>query len=115
MMMTKPALVDASSVVLVSGGARGITAQCVVRLAERAKCKLILLGRSAINELPDYARNGYQETDLKRLIMEDLLAQGEKPVPAKVNSIFRSIQASKEIMQTLEAIRQAGGGGIPQR
>ena len=40
--------VQPSSVVLVSGGARGITAQCVVKLAERADCKFILLlGRSA--------------------------------------------------------------------
>jgi NAD(P)-dependent dehydrogenase (short-subunit alcohol dehydrogenase family) len=108
-MMMKPTLVDGSSVVLVSGGARGITAQCVVKLAERAQCKFILLGRSEVSVLPDYARNGYQDADLKRLIMEDLLAQGDKPVPAKVNSIFRSIQASKEIMHTLDAVRQVGG------
>jgi NAD(P)-dependent dehydrogenase (short-subunit alcohol dehydrogenase family) len=107
--MSKPILVYPSSVVLVSGGARGITAECVIKLAERAKCKFILLGRSSVIELPSYARNGYQEADLKRLIMEDLLASGNKPLPAKVNSVFRSIQASKEINRTLEAVRQAGG------
>jgi NAD(P)-dependent dehydrogenase (short-subunit alcohol dehydrogenase family) len=107
--MSKPILVYPSSVVLVSGGARGITAECVIKLAERANCKFILLGRSSVIELPPYARNGYQEADLKRLIMEDLLASGSKPLPTKVNSVFRSIQASKEIMRTLEAVRQAGG------
>jgi len=107
--MSKPNLVHSASVVLVSGGARGITAQCVVKLAEAARCKFILLGRSAVIDLPDYARNGYVEADLKRIIMEDLLAKGEKPLPTKVNSIFHSIQASKEITHTLEAVRQAGG------
>jgi NAD(P)-dependent dehydrogenase (short-subunit alcohol dehydrogenase family) len=107
--MSKPKLVDSSSVVLVSGGARGITAQCVIRLAEAAHCKFILLGRSSVIELPDYARNGHADHDLKRFIMEDLLTSGEKPLPARVNSIFSSIQASREITQTLAAVRAAGG------
>jgi NAD(P)-dependent dehydrogenase (short-subunit alcohol dehydrogenase family) len=107
--MNKRTLVDSSSVVLVSGGARGITAQCVIKLAQAARCKFILLGRSAVIELPEYARNGHTDADLKRSIMEDLIGSGDKPLPNKVNGIFRSIQASKEIMQTVAAVRQAGG------
>ena len=37
---------DASDVVLVVGGARGIAAECALRLAERTGCGLILCGRS---------------------------------------------------------------------
>ena len=47
--MTHQALVQPSSVVLVSGGARGITAQCVVKLAERAGGNYLLLGSSALD------------------------------------------------------------------
>lgn len=108
-MMKKASLIHASSVVLVSGGARGITAQCVIKLAEAARCKFILLGRSPVVELPDYARHGYVDSDLKRLIMEDLLSNGQKPLPAKVNSIYKTIQAAGEITRTLEAVRQKGG------
>ena len=35
---------NSSSVVIVSGGGRGITAQCVIYLAQQYHCKFILLG-----------------------------------------------------------------------
>jgi NAD(P)-dependent dehydrogenase (short-subunit alcohol dehydrogenase family) len=107
--MNKPSYVNSSSVVLVSGGARGITAQCVIKLAQVAKCKFILLGRSAPVDLPEYARNGHTDAELKRCIMEDIQSRGDKALPAKVNSVFRSIQATREIHQTVEAVNAAGG------
>jgi NAD(P)-dependent dehydrogenase (short-subunit alcohol dehydrogenase family) len=107
--MNKPSYVNSSSVVLVSGGARGITAQCVIKLAQAAKCKFILLGRSAPVDLPEYARNGHTDAELKRCIMEDIQSRGDKALPAKVNSVFRSIQATREIHQTVEAVNAAGG------
>ena len=62
-------LVGPASVVLVSGGARGITARCVVELAGRAKCKFILLGRTPASEpLPEWAAGTADEAGLKKLI-----------------------------------------------
>ncbi len=102
--------VDSSSVVLVSGGGRGITAKCVVKLAERAGCKFILLGRSGLDEnLPHWASNGHSEAELKRFIMEDLIARGQKPTPQSVQSVYRKIVSSREIAETLSQIRKAGG------
>jgi NAD(P)-dependent dehydrogenase (short-subunit alcohol dehydrogenase family) len=103
-------LVHSDSVVLVSGGARGITASCVVKLAERAKCKFILLGRSPA-EMPEvgFNLNGQNDTELKRAIAEDLSAKGEKPAPARIQKIFSGIRSSREIHDTLEAVERAGG------
>lgn len=107
--MTKN-LLNSKSVVLVSGGGRGITAQCVVRLAERAKCKFILLGRTVLEgALPAWAEQTHGEAEIKRKIMEELLAKGEKPLPAKVQKTYKGIVARKEIRETLAAVRQAGG------
>ena len=108
--MMKKNLLNSGSVVLVSGGGRGITAQCVIRMAERAKCKFILLGRTSITEpLPAWAAEVDNEADLKRRIMEDLIAKGEKPLPARVQKLFKSIEARKEIRETLAAVEHAGG------
>jgi NAD(P)-dependent dehydrogenase (short-subunit alcohol dehydrogenase family) len=108
--MTEKALLDKNSVVLVSGGARGITAECVVRLAERAQCKFILLGRSQPEEsLPVWAQNGASEAELKRRIMEDLAGRGEKPTPQRVQQTYRRISTTREIQQTLEKVRRTGG------
>jgi len=103
-------LVHSGSVVLVSGGARGITARCVIKLAERAQCKFILLGRSS-PEMPrvGFDADGCEDAELKRRIAGDLAANGEKAVPSKIQKIFSSIRSSQEIQETLQAVEQAGG------
>lgn len=102
--------ISPSSVFLVSGGAKGITAQCAIRLAQRQPCKFILLGRSAIVEAePDWAKNCFDEFELKRRIMQDVSSKGEKPTPAKVQKVFNSLSSSREIKATLQAIGEAGG------
>jgi len=107
--MSHQALVQSSSVVVVSGGARGITAQCVVKLAERAGGKYILLGRSAVSEPePESLRDCQDEAELKRRIMEDLKARGEKPTPQKVQRTFKAVSARREIEATLRAVHNAG-------
>jgi len=111
--MTQPALVHPSSVVLVSGGARGITAQCVIELAQRAKCKFILLGRSSIeNPEPHGASGVSEESALKQIIMDDLKARGEKPTLQKVQRAYKSIITRREVKETLDAVKQAGGEAV---
>jgi NAD(P)-dependent dehydrogenase (short-subunit alcohol dehydrogenase family) len=108
--MTPTELVQPSSVILVSGGGRGITAQCVVRLAERAHCKFILLGRSSLEDIPVKGADGVtDEAALKRLIMEDIIASGEKPTPQKIQRTFKAFTARHEIVETLQAVKAAGG------
>ncbi|MBE9056530.1 SDR family NAD(P)-dependent oxidoreductase [Sphaerospermopsis sp. LEGE 08334] len=107
--MTATLQVSPSSVFVVSGGAKGITAQCTIKLAQNQPCKFILLGRSKITEEPDYARNCLEEPALKKRIMENLLSQGEKPTPMMVQKIFNQITSSREIKKTLAAIEATGG------
>ncbi len=99
-----------STCFVVSGGARGITAHCVIRLAQRYQCRFILLGRSA-RHVPESAlvAPGASEADMKPQIISHLQAQGEKPTPVRVQQIIRAIQAEHEIDATLHAIAQAGG------
>ncbi len=98
-----------SQVFLVSGGAKGITAQCAIKLAQRYQCKFILLGRSVTGPEPVWAEGYSSEADLKKRIMEDFIAKGEKPTPPMVQKKFNAISSSREIATTLQAIKQAGG------
>jgi len=108
--MTENNLVDPSSVVLVSGGARGITAQCVVHLAERARCKFILMGRSSLDEIAIPGAEAVRdEAGLKRLIMQNMQASGEKPTPQKIQRTYKAFTARREISETLQAVKAAGG------
>lgn len=101
--------VTGDSVFLVSGGARGVTAACVIEMAKTFQCKFILLGRSTVDtEIPEFARNENDEGALKRLIMMDMKAKGEKPSLPKVKKIFKNIMAKKEIDETISTIQDHG-------
>src|SRR5512133_1099745 len=102
-------VISKNSVVLVSGGARGITAQCVIKLAQQQPGNYILLGRSRIQEnLPDWSSNCPDDAELKRRIMVHLSENGEKPKPQTVDKSFKEIRSQQEIEETLACIRQTG-------
>lgn len=98
------------SVFLVSGGARGVTAECVVKLAQTQPCSFILLGRSTIEDEPEWAEGvGEDKTKLKQAAMKLLVDSGEKPTPLKVNQLVGKVEAGRDIWKNLERIRNAGG------
>ncbi|MBD6614630.1 SDR family NAD(P)-dependent oxidoreductase [Komarekiella sp. 'clone 1'] len=107
--MTQTAQLNPSSVFVVSGGAKGITAECTIKLAQHQPCKFILLGRSELLETePDFAQGCLEDSALKKRIMENLLAQGEKPTPMSVQKVYNKITSSREIKKTLSSIQQTG-------
>ena len=106
-----------SSVFVVSGGAKGITAQRTIKLAQSQIGNFgslshsgifILLGRSEITPEPDYAHDCLEDSVLKKRIMDNLISQGEKPTPMMVQKIFNQINSVREIKKTLAAIEQTG-------
>ncbi|MBE9049539.1 SDR family NAD(P)-dependent oxidoreductase [Nostocales cyanobacterium LEGE 11386] len=107
--MTTQTQVRPSSVFVVSGGAKGITAQCAIKMAQHQPCKFILLGRSQLLEIePAFVQDCFEEPALKKRIMENLLSQGEKPTPISVQKIYNQIISSREIKKTLAAIAATG-------
>jgi len=107
--MTLTNQIRPTSVFLVSGGAKGITAKCAIRLAQQYPCKFILLGRSELlDSEPNLAKDCFDEPALKKRIMEHLLSLGEKPTPISVQKFYNKISSNREIKQTLAAIQQAG-------
>ncbi|MCI4645145.1 MAG: SDR family NAD(P)-dependent oxidoreductase [Hyphomonadaceae bacterium] len=94
---------------LVSGGARGVTSDCVLALAERLGGGTVLLaGRSPIAPWPE----GIADTgDLKALrlaLIEKARAQGEKPLPKEVDRAARAALAGREIRATLAGLQACG-------
>jgi len=107
--MVGKTLITPDTVVLVSGGARGITAQCVIKLAHHTPCKFILLGRTPIHDpLPEWALDCPEDAELKRRAMTRLSTEGKKVTPQAVEKLFRLIRAQQEVETTLQAIRQTG-------
>ncbi|MCU7938437.1 MAG: SDR family oxidoreductase [gamma proteobacterium symbiont of Bathyaustriella thionipta] len=102
--------ITSESVFLVSGGAKGVTAACIMPLAEQYHCRFILAGRAPYTgSEPEWAKDCDDETELKRRIMEALKAEGEMPTPVIVNKRLRAIKSEREISKTLAQITALGG------
>ncbi|MGJ0579426.1 SDR family NAD(P)-dependent oxidoreductase [Xenorhabdus bovienii] len=102
--------VNASDVLVVTGGARGITAQCVIELAKQSQATFILLGRTDMTEpLPKWAEGKITQDERKTAAMAYLKAQGVQLTPVKINGMLSRLTHIDEINGTLQAIRQAGG------
>lgn len=99
-------MIKPDSIFIVSGGAKGITARCVIELAKYYRCKWILLGRSRLIENESSSlQNCISESEIKKQIMEDFLAKGEKLTPVKLGNRCKEILSSREIKQTLTTLR----------
>ena len=108
--LTAGTSIDSDSVFLVSGGAKGVTAHCVIEIAKQYQSKFILLGRSSFDDNePSWAKDITDEVALKKAAMQALIAAGDKPTPVKVTQFVRPVLANREIAQTLNAIKAAGG------
>jgi hypothetical protein len=103
-----PARLDKSSVVVASGGARGVTAAALVALAKARQPRLVLLGRTALEPEPRELEGIVDEAGLKRAVAAKMQAEGQKPVPSEIAARTARILASREVRATLGALAAAG-------
>ncbi|PBC86362.1 MULTISPECIES: type I polyketide synthase [unclassified Streptomyces] len=94
-------LLDAGSVVLLTGGARGITARTAQALARAHGCHLELLGRTPLDEIPEDPALTHAHDRIA--LRAALLAQGLRR-PAQIEAAATRILARREITGTLAAL-----------
>ncbi len=97
---------DERSVVLVTGGARGITARVSEVLARRFQCRLELVGRSPLpeGEEDEWLAGADDLPSLRRV----LVSRGELKEPAAIEAAAARILADREIRRSITAIEVAG-------
>ncbi len=94
---------NSESVVLLTGGARGITAGIARTLAQRTRPKLILAGASPLPPPEPQETAAIREpAQLKAALLQRLRASGKKSVkPADVESAYSRLMKNREIQQNL--------------
>ncbi|MBW3541522.1 MAG: acyltransferase domain-containing protein [Planctomycetes bacterium] len=92
-------------VFVVTGGARGVTAEVARELGTRFGVKLHLIGSSPPPQIPDAYHNlsADELKDLKSAVMKDALAAGNKPLDA-----WSAFEKSLEIDRNLRSFAAAG-------
>jgi acyl transferase domain-containing protein/NAD(P)H-dependent flavin oxidoreductase YrpB (nitropropane dioxygenase family) len=94
-------------VVLLTGGARGITAEIARGLA-RPGVRIILAGRAPEPVAESAATAAFDVTSLRRYFLDQPRAAGERVTPAMIEEKIRALLQRRESRQTLEALRQLG-------
>ena len=101
---------SASDVVVVTGGARGVTAEVAVAMAKRYGCGLALVGRTELAGVEEAYLDGIEsEAAIKKAVLEH---SGLKLTPEELERICGGILAQREISATLERVEEAGGRGM---
>ncbi len=102
--------VSYGDVVVISGGARGVTAEVAVALASASRATLLLLGRSDVPRTePAWLEGLTGEAAIKKA----LIAQAGVPLkPKEVGQRCQAVLGSREIRSTLRRIKEAGGQAL---
>ena len=97
-------------VFLVTGGARGVTAEIARQLAEHHQPTLILAGASPLPSGPESADTaGIAETPrLKAALTARLRASSTTVKPAAVEAALQRLLKDREILQSIEGLRRTG-------
>ncbi|MEE8509140.1 MAG: SDR family NAD(P)-dependent oxidoreductase [Myxococcota bacterium] len=98
--------ITGGAVVLLTGGARGITGRVARALASKVAPKLVLVGRSPAPEADEAAALTSAQTavHLRRRIVELGITQ----TPAEVEHLCARILADREMRSTFAALKEAG-------
>ena len=92
--------------VIVTGGARGITATTALRLARECQPTFVLLGRSQLAESePAWLAGLAGEAELKRALLAH--AEGDR-APKRLEAKFRDVLAQREIREHLAQLCATG-------
>jgi acyl transferase domain-containing protein/NADP-dependent 3-hydroxy acid dehydrogenase YdfG len=113
--VTAPVGSDASpvigrdSVLVATGGARGVTAAALCALAAAHQPRIVLIGRTELTEEPADLRELTGESALKRAVADRATRRGDRPpTPAEVGAEVRELLAKREIRDTVAELERAG-------
>jgi len=99
---------DGDSVVMITGGAYGITCDVAQRLAQLARPRLVLVGRSPLpEEEPDETR-GLNAQQLRLHLIAERKASGQPLVPAQIEQNLKRMLKDRQILENLRLLEATG-------
>ncbi len=102
---------DEDDVLLVTGGSRGVTAQCLQALMAQAPCKLVIMGRAAIcDENMDDEESAKIEDlrEMNTLVARRFKAAGYKGSFGNIERKARAILAQRDMLNTFRTLEETG-------
>ena len=101
-------LLDGDGVVLITGGARGITARVAESLGQRHRPTLVLVGRTPLEDEDAATAQLSELADLRNALIEQRRRANETLTPALVERDCQRILRGREVRENLERLRASG-------
>jgi NAD(P)-dependent dehydrogenase (short-subunit alcohol dehydrogenase family) len=99
------------SVIVISGGGRGVTAACARALARAFRPRIGLIGRTPLTEEmsePPEIRAARTDAALRAALLARARSAGERPRPSAIEAELKRILGARELRETLADIEAAG-------
>ncbi len=97
-----------NDVVLVSGGAKGVTSDCIVELAKIHPVNFALLGRTPISDEPEELMHAKDEVSLKTAVIKQKQVLGEPVVLNEIGREVNKVLSNREIKTTISRLKDLG-------
>ncbi|MEM9686479.1 MAG: SDR family NAD(P)-dependent oxidoreductase, partial [Bacteroidota bacterium] len=93
---------------IVSGGAKGVTAACLIELSKRRQLNIGILGRTELEPEPEYLAGKRTNAELKNAVFLKAKENNEPITPMDVNRVVSKILGNREITVNLEKLARNG-------
>ncbi|MDA1092160.1 MAG: SDR family oxidoreductase [Acidobacteria bacterium] len=108
-----PARCGPDDVIVLTGGARGVTAAVARALAVETRSTLVLLGRSQVPEPePPWLDGVTGEAAIKRALLDHGFAGRPTPAPNELEAAYRRHAANREIAATIAQVAESGSRAV---
>lgn len=97
---------DENSVILMTGGAKGITAELATKLAEKYRCQFELVGRSPMPSLTEEER--FDDAVDVMSLRKALIQKHPGTSPADIEKLCRRILSEREMNKTFQTLESLG-------
>ena len=95
---------DTNAVILVFGGAQGITARLINRVSQEYPCNIILVGRSVLAD----DTQAYQQYNSKESIKQQLIKEGRFGKPSDIEYAANNIYKQNQIRENIARLQTNG-------
>jgi NAD(P)-dependent dehydrogenase (short-subunit alcohol dehydrogenase family) len=100
--------VDLAGTMIITGGARGVTAHCLIQLLQQYPLKVAILGTTTLKDIPVFLEKIDDISEINKLLLAEAKQNQIVITPADLRKRCQDILAVKEINKNLAAMRQTG-------
>ncbi|MBP5470993.1 MAG: SDR family NAD(P)-dependent oxidoreductase, partial [Candidatus Riflebacteria bacterium] len=102
-----PATFQKGDSIIVTGGARGVTAETAIAFAKQYGTNMVLIGRSPLPEAePAWLASLKNEAEIKRAIMMN--SSAKKMTPKELGAAYKTAMANREVLTNIARLQKLG-------